>query len=470
MCLAASAALINAGASLFGSALDTIAILNNPFAGQQDRFLAMAIAAAMATMGGLLVIHRARRTGWPLLLLAGAALSTAQTVPMLSGDVVRYLEHATVTVFAAMGAGGTLVVLGLLGAVNMLAHAGARGSAAAIAGVALGAPMIGTLALHLLPIVEDSDFTMLRNLYVLLSGIGIAGAIGATAMLGVLRRLPEPEPPRHAVTVVGVIAATALVVPALVIRVLWEPSSPAPPGSPLDGPIMGSLDELAVLHGMSGLVIFLGSVGLAAALGSRALGTALAVGLVLFAVPVPLLVARLVLESRVDLAVPAILGLAVAGVAAASRWRAWVAAGSCAAAGILTFALPVPPGDLPGNATASVVGTVLIPLVMIGVITAVATGAMAVAERTQVPVVLGAVATAIQVGLIYTGTLLVHGIDGIDGTGRPAGQEWTRIDDLVLASGIALLVGALLVAVLPFVHAPARPDQAGASPQLPVAR
>lgn len=448
-CLSAAAALslINVAASLFGI---TRALIQSPpgFSSStgflpESGFLTLTITAALAGALGLAVIRRWPGAGWTWLLVAGTVLTAALVLPELASTTSRVIFTNT-ALLAAIGAGPVLALMGLLGAANWLTHGRATGMGAAVAGVTLVAPIAGGIVLVSLAL-NESLLDVVRVLNTSLSIVSIAGAAGVAVL--VWQRPWTPPAPTLKVTVIGAVAALLPAAPAIAVRVGWQ-------HTPLDGadplhPFLDSADRWVLLVGLSGLAVFGVAVGLAFGLGPKALGAALATGLVLYGTSQPTVNAMATMHNSAGALAAGALGLALGIAAAMSRWRAWLAGAACAVAGISTL-LTMTDAVPSGLAAAWVL--------LIGVIAAVtAYGASAelVAEPAQAPVALGAIAIAIQVGLTFSGTLLQHSELGT----MPR-------NTLIVAAGVALLLGALLVLAARLSRESDRPDQAMLSPGL----
>ena len=339
---------------------------------------------------------------------------------------------------AAIGAGPVLVLTGLLGAASWLRHAAGTGIGVAVGGFALAAPVPGLLLLAVVA-VRQPPFAALRALNVTLAIVGIAGAVAAGILLWMGGRGVEPPRPSPKLTVLGVIAAALPAVPSIAVRIGWRRST-LDFDNPND-PFTGNLDRWVVLVGLCGLAIFSVAVGLAAGLGTKALGAALATGLVLYGVGLPIGIARASTHSSAGLIVIAVLGLALGVAAAISRWRAWVAGGACVLAGVIV--LLVQTGERPSEPAAWA-------LLLFGMVGAVATFAASVDALAEAPAVLGMIAVAVQVGLYFSTNLLYH---------SAISTAPDTVHLLIIAAGVALLLGALLVVAVRLT-----PGQAALSP------
>jgi hypothetical protein len=458
--VAAATSLVNMAGSVFGFSR---ALVDRPIASPGlfilstnlsfvvgDKILIMAGSGAVAGAVGLLVLHRAPRVGWVWLLVAGTVLTAALVIPILPAVPNPNTQNSSL-LYLAIGAGPVAVIMGLLGAGSWLMHVTGTGTGAMVVGVALAAPFLGAVALPAV-LGDLSSVDGLRVLNVSLAAVSIAGAVGVATLLPRISRTAPPPRPTWKFTAVGVLAALLLAVPDLVLRSAWD-RSPSAALSPED-PFTDYMNRWAVVVGLCGLVTFALAIGLSAMLGSRVLGAALGVGLVLYGVTIAVNLSAVSIHSRTDALILAVVGLGLGCVAAMTRWRAWFACVGCAGAGIATIlALGGPP---------AAVATVLFAIFGFAAVTAVAAAASALSERTQVPAVLGAVAVAIQVGLILSGAVLMHSDLG-------AGEFLAR--QLSVAAGIALLLGALLAVAIPLIRTPAPPtSQATLSPELPVAK
>jgi hypothetical protein len=159
----------------------------------------MGIAAALAGAAGLLMLHWVRGSGWPWLLIAGTLLTgvlfTLSNDPFLSDE----------TIFAFLGAGPILTLLGLIGAGGwLLPHFQTAGSA--VIGVAIAAPLVGVVFTAIL--APGQTPAELRAWLIMLASVGVAGGLGRSRWcrpcggdqhpIHRSRRssLPESSPPR----------------------------------------------------------------------------------------------------------------------------------------------------------------------------------------------------------------------------------------------------------------------------------
>jgi hypothetical protein len=453
--LAAIGSLVNVASSVFVLAFPLIPIrpdLNiiSPPA-LRDRAFALVLAAAAAAAIGVAVTHAAPSRGWTGLLLGGTGLTS---VAILSGAETLLDDAPGTWVLVAAGAGPVLVVIGLLGAATWLRHGGAAAAGALVAGSTLASPLIGTAVLLTLAsaLIPGTGVSAVHATHLVLAGLSVAGAVVAfVAALG-----PGVAPPRPSagVTMAGVVGGFLLLAPDVFLQLVWSPdplrSYPADPQRTL-------YDSWYLLLALAGLVIVVVAVGLAAQRGMRGLGAILGTGLVLYGCAMPIMLAERSIHA------PATLGFALIGFVAGcllamTRSRVWGGAACVLVAAVIlaAFAFDRNPDIGAPVEMPEVLAAMLVMLSTFAAVTAVATVTLVGGGGTWLPAMLGVVALVIQVGLDDAGAVLEHS------SVQRAGA-W-QLNGPILASGVTLLLGGVLVLAVSRMRAAQEVDQAVLSP------
>jgi hypothetical protein len=385
------------------------------------------VVAAMPAAGFIAGLGLVWLRAWPLALLIGSVLTLPAAIEPLIQTTSAY---PTVTYLAEAGAPMALVAV--LAAAQELMSLGARGMGALVAGATAGAGLVGATLLGAGFLRLSRDLTALDAA---LAVLATSGGVVAVARLGIGS---GPRPGLIA-TLAGVVAALSTFVPVVMtnerVSAILQVSA------------VSLLRRPYVLVAMIGLVTAGGAAVLAAFTGARAAAGAAVAALVQVGVIAGMILLLFALSFTPTSGLAfALAGLVLGCAAAATPWRAGLAAAGCVAAALALLLASAATGGAPEKVVTQarwVPAGLLLALLVATVTCSVAASAAAIVPRGGLPAVLGPIVAALVAGGANVLTLTQLN-DGSPESSYLAGAH--HIDSSVAL----LLIAALGVAAVGF--------------------